>query len=153
MFLEQVKRSADTDCGSQTMRRAYSAMKLGNWESFKEERRKVGKLCEWTFKRLREACEKVAMDGIDRLGIAQEMLRKSTDFLRRIIATSQRNGRSHHVVCLPTLQQFPLGGLTTFGWWYSRDTETVTKERRSIAIGGVQLVETNTNGERPTGYW
>ena len=34
--LEQVKRSADTDCGAQTMRRACSAMKLGNWESFEE---------------------------------------------------------------------------------------------------------------------
>ena len=32
--LEQVKRSADTDCGPHTMRRAYSAVKLGNWESF-----------------------------------------------------------------------------------------------------------------------
>ena len=35
--LVQVKRSADTDCGHQTMRHAYSAMKLGNWEIFKEE--------------------------------------------------------------------------------------------------------------------
>ena len=33
--LEQVKRSADKDCGHQTMRRAYSAMKLGNWEFFR----------------------------------------------------------------------------------------------------------------------
>ena len=32
--LEQVKRSADTDCGPQTMRHAYAAMKLGNWEKF-----------------------------------------------------------------------------------------------------------------------
>ena len=33
--LEQVKRSADTGCGPQTMRRAYSALKLGNWENSK----------------------------------------------------------------------------------------------------------------------
>ena len=32
--LEQVKRSADTDCGPQTMRRAYIAMKHGNCESY-----------------------------------------------------------------------------------------------------------------------
>ena len=84
--LEQVRRSADTDCGPQTMRRAYSAMKLGSWESFKEECRKEGTLCEWTFERLQGAYEKVAMDDIGRLGTAQEILRKSTDFLRRIIA-------------------------------------------------------------------
>ena len=47
--LEQVKRSADTDCGPQTMRRAYIATKHGNWWSYKEEYRKEGKLCEWTF--------------------------------------------------------------------------------------------------------
>ena len=39
-ILKQIKRSADTDCGPQTMRRAYIAMKHGNWESFKEEYRK-----------------------------------------------------------------------------------------------------------------
>ena len=32
--LEQVRRSADTDCGPHRMRRAYIAMKHGNWESF-----------------------------------------------------------------------------------------------------------------------
>ena len=47
--LEQGKRSADTYCGPQTTRRAYIAMKHGNWESFKEDFRKEGKLCEWTF--------------------------------------------------------------------------------------------------------
>ena len=35
---------------------------------------------------------------------------------------------------------------------YRRDTETATTERRSIATGGVRLVEANTNGDRPTGY-
>ena len=37
--------------------------------------------------------------------------------------------------------------MTTSGG-YRRDTETATTERR----GGVQLVEANKNGERPTGY-
>ena len=52
------------------MRGAYNAMKLGNWESFMGDCRKEGRLCEWTFARLQEACEKVAMDGMGRLGIA-----------------------------------------------------------------------------------
>ena len=58
--LEQVKRSAD--CGPQTMRRAYSEMTLGGWESLQEECRKEGKLCEWIFDRLHQAYEKVAVD-------------------------------------------------------------------------------------------
>ena len=42
--LEQVRRSAGTDCGPQIMRRSYSAMMLGNWVSFegrKQEGRKA----------------------------------------------------------------------------------------------------------------
>ena len=41
--LEQVKRNADTDCGHQTMRRAYIAMKHGDGERFKGRYRKEGK--------------------------------------------------------------------------------------------------------------
>ena len=39
---------------------------------------------------------------------------------------------------------------TTFGG-YPRDTETATTERRSIATGGVRVVEANANGVRPSG--
>ena len=61
----------------QTMRRAYIAMKHGNWESPKEECRREGKLCEWTLDRIWEACEKVARDELVCLGIVQEILRKT----------------------------------------------------------------------------
>ena len=61
-------------------------MKHDNWESFKEDCRKEAKLWEWTFERIREVYEKVAVDDIGRVSIAQEIQRKSTDFLRRIIA-------------------------------------------------------------------
>ena len=54
---------------------------------------------------MREAYEKVARNEIGRFGIVQEILRKSTDFLRRVIV-----GRSHLVACLPALQQFSIGG-------------------------------------------
>ena len=79
--LEQVKRNSDTDCNALMMRRAYNAGKSGNWESFKEEFREKGKLGEWTFERLQEAYDKVALEDIDRLSVAQDILRKSTDFL------------------------------------------------------------------------
>ena len=64
-----------------------------------------GKLCEWTF----EAPEKVAMDDIGRLIIAQEISRKSTDFWSRIIAPVDGMGGVTFVVCLPALQLFPFG--------------------------------------------
>ena len=91
------------------MRRAYNARKLSGGESFKEECRKEGKLSEWTFERIREAYEKVAMDDIGRLGIAQEIPRKSTDFSRRISAPVDGMGGSFRRICLPALQRFPFG--------------------------------------------
>ena len=137
------------------MRRAYFAMKHGNWEDFKEEFWKEGKLCEWTSERICEACEKVAKDDIGRLGI----MRKSTDFLRRIIAPVDGMGRSHFVVRLLTLQQFHLDG---YIWWVSTGHQDCNRRKkhcnrccaacggRSIATGAVLLVEANTNGESPT---
>ena len=90
------------------MRRAYSAMKHGKWESFEQECRKEGKLCEWTFERIREAYEKVAMDDIDRLSIAQEILRKSSDFLRRSIAPVDGMGGVNMSYVCPHCNCFPL---------------------------------------------
>ena len=115
--LEQVKRSADTDCNAQMMRRAFNAKKLCSWESFKEECRKEGKLCEWTLERLQETCDKVvALEVIGRLSIAQDILRKSTDFLRRSCAPVDGMGGvtlSH--VC-PHRNFFPLDDHM---WWVS----------------------------------
>ena len=54
--------------------------------SKKDTGRKEGKSSVWAFEGIREACEKVAKDEIGRLGTVQEILGKSTDFLRRIIA-------------------------------------------------------------------
>ena len=89
---------------------------MGIGESFKEEYRKQGKLCEWTFERIREAYERMAMDDIGRLGIAQEILRKSTDFLRRIIApVDGMGGVTLSYVC-PHSNCFPLGD---YMWWVS----------------------------------
>ena len=103
------KKSADTDCGPQAMRRSHIAMKHGDWENLKEEYRKEGKLCEWTFERIREACENVAMDDIARLGTAPEILRQEDGLVRRIIAPVDGMGGSRFVVRLPALQMFPDG--------------------------------------------
>ena len=74
-------------CGYRLRSPKQCAMKHGNWESFKEECRKEGKLCEWTFERIREACEMVAMHDFGRLSIAQESPRKH-EFLEEDHRTS-----------------------------------------------------------------
>ena len=78
------------------------------------------------------------------------ILRKNTDFLRRVIApVGGTGGVTLSQVC-PHCNSFLRR--TMFGA-YRRDTETATRERRSTAVGGVRCVEAHTNGERPTGYW
>ena len=43
----------------------------------KNSKRNFGKsVCEWTFERLQEACDKVAMEDICRVSIAQEIFQK-----------------------------------------------------------------------------
>ena len=91
---------APKSCGS------YIATRDDSWEEFRKGCREKEKSPEWTLEKLREACEKVSQEEIGRLGIVQEILRKSTDFLRRISAPEN----------LPALQQFPLGGLHLVGF-------------------------------------
>ena len=78
--LEQVKRHIDTDCDAHMMRRAYCAGRSGNWEGFKEEIRNKGEFSEWAHAGLQEAYDKVASEGVGRLSVAQDILRKGTDF-------------------------------------------------------------------------
>ena len=97
--LEQVKRSAYTDCGPQTMRREYIAMKHGNWENFKE-----GKLCKWTLEK-----------KIGEVGIVREILRKSTVFLRRVSAPVGGMGGVIPSYVWPHCNSFSVGGLHLVG--------------------------------------
>ena len=114
--LEQVKKSADANCGPRMMRRGYLAMKNGSWEHFKERYRKEGKSSEWTLDRIREAYEKVAKDEIGRFGIVQEIVRKSKDFLRRIIAPVDGIGGVTLSYVCPHCNCFPS---EDFIWWVS----------------------------------
>ena len=109
--LEQVKGNADMG------RRGYFAMKNGSWEDFKDRYRKEGKSKEWALERIREAYEKVAKDEIGRLGTVHEKsLRKSTDFLRRVIApVGGMGGVTLSYVC-PHCNSFPL---EDYIWWAS----------------------------------
>ena len=93
--LQQIKWHPDTDCNAYTMRRTRGDQATGKASkrnfSTKESAANGFKLG------FKEASDKVASEDVGRLGITQDILRKSTDFLRR------RKGRSYLVVCLPAL--------------------------------------------------
>ena len=68
------------------------------------------------------------------------LCRKSTDFLRTVIApVGGMGGVTLSHIC-PHCNSFPFGEIGTFGG-YRRGTETA--ERRSTAVGGVRCVEAN----------
>ena len=50
------------------------------------------------------------------MSIVQEIMMRSTDYPRRIIALVVRTRRSHNVFPVPALQQFPL---EDYVWWVS----------------------------------
>ena len=72
--LEQVKRRDDS----------------GDWEEYKGIFRVEVK--EWTFDKIKEAFEQVAQDVAEFLSIVQEIMIRSTDYLRRIIAPTGEQG-------------------------------------------------------------
>ena len=112
---------------------------------------KKSKLCEWNFERLQEAYDKVAMEDIGCVSIVLELfLRKSTDFLRRIIASVSGMGGVTLSHVFPHCSCFPLDN---YIWWCRLDTGTATTERRSTVVGGVQHAAATKHGERPTGCW
>ena len=104
---EQVKRNADTDCYAQIMRRACNAKESGNWERFKEEFRNEGKLCEWTFERLHEAYDKVAMEDIGHFECSAGNSKTEHRLLEKDHRADVGCGRRDLVLCLPALQLLP----------------------------------------------
>ena len=92
--------------------RGCHAMRDGRWEEFKERYRKE-ESPQNGLERRREAYEKLARDEVGRLGIAQEILRKSTDFLRRVIALVGGLGGVFLSQSCPLATRSPWG--TTFG--------------------------------------
>ena len=130
--LELVKRGSDLSVGGLLMRQAYNSSASGNWESYKEEFHEDGKLSLRASVKAKEWHEKVESEDTARLSIAQDIQRKSTDFLRRINAPIDWSGRCHfHCHCFP---------LEDYTWWVSSGAR-----RRQQ-----QLVEAL---DKPAGRW
>ena len=81
-----------------------------------EEFRQDGKLSEWASRKVRECRDEVEAEDEGRLSIAQDTLRRSTDFLGRFLAQSSgARGVTLSYVC-PHCHCFPLEDYT---WWVS----------------------------------
>ena len=76
-------------------RQGYDGLKDGDWEEFKRKFRVETNATGWAFERVREAShekKKVAEAETGCLSIVQGIMLKSTDFLRRIIASAGGQG-------------------------------------------------------------
>ena len=91
-------------------------MKNGTWEEYKETFKEKMKASEWAFDRIKEAFDVVAQDEARKMTIVQEIMFKSTDHLRRIIAPFGGQGAVAMSYLCPTCNSFPL---EDYVWWVS----------------------------------
>ena len=101
--LELVKHNRDLRSEGLLMHLAYYAGKSGDWERFLEEFRKIDKLSVLGSITVRDSYNEVEAEDEGRSSIAQDILRKSTDFLRRILAPSGGAGECYPPVRVPSL--------------------------------------------------
>ena len=114
--LELVRRSSGLSFSGLLMRRAYYAGRSGDWESYQEEFRKDGKLSVWASIEEGECHDEVEAEDDGRSSVAQDVLRKSTDFSRRITAPNGGAGGATLSYVCPHCHCFPLEDHI---WWVS----------------------------------
>ena len=79
------------------------------------------KASEWAFDRIKEAFEQVAQDEAEKVSIVQEILLRSTDYLRRIIAPFGGQGGVTMSYLCSHCNSFPL---EDYIWWLSGRKDT-----------------------------
>ena len=87
-----------------------------------------------------EAFELVAQDEAENMSIVQEIMLRSTDYLRRIIAPVGQGGVTMSHLC-PHCNSFPL---EDYVWRVSGENPQ---------SGGAEVVEKSTTGSNRTGFW
>ena len=91
------------------------------------------KASEWAFDRIKEAFELVAQDEAEKLSIVQEINAQKYGLFAENHCARWRTRRSHNVVPVPKLQQFPSGRLRLVGL-----------QGEEPQSGGAQCVEKST---------
>ena len=74
----------------------------------REDFLKTGTLSFWAGVKVRELFNEVEQIDEDRKSIAQSILQRSTNFLRRIIVPIEGQGGSHYHTCAPRCHRFPM---------------------------------------------
>ena len=98
------------------MKQGFVAVRKGDWEEYNSTFRTEVKTTEWSFDRMKEAFEQVAQDEARKLSIVQEIMIRSTDYLRRIIAAAGGQGGVTMSYLCPHCNSFPLEDNI---WWVS----------------------------------
>ena len=94
------------------MKHCFFALKSGEWEEYKNTFRNEVKVTEWAFDRIKEAFEKGAKDEARKLSTVQEIMIRSTDYLRIIAPAGEQGGVTMSYLC-PHCNSFRWK--TTFG--------------------------------------
>ena len=115
-YLEQMKCCHDTDCNESMMKKGFTFFKNGTWKEDKGTFRERMKASEWAFDRMKEAFDLVSQDEARMVSIVQEIMFKSTDYLRRIIAPVGGQGGVTMSYLCPHCNSFPL---EDYVWWVS----------------------------------
>ena len=136
-----MKCCLDTDCNEPMMKKGFTALKNGTWEEFLETLTKKMKASEWGLDRIKEAFELVAQDEAKKMSIVQEIMLRSTDYLRRIIAPVEDKEESQCRTCART---------ATVSLWKTTFRRSLGENPQS---GGAQLVEKSTIGSNRAGFW
>ena len=103
------------------MKTGFTALKNETWEECKETFKEKMKASEWAFDRIKEAFDLVAHDEARKVSVAQEMMFKSTDYFRRIIAPAGRQGGVTTSYFCRNCNSFPLEDHV---WWVSGGKHT-----------------------------
>ena len=131
--LELLPHSTDLRFDGSLMRQAYNVGKSGDWKGFLEN----DKLSAWTSVQVGECYNEVEQKDEGPQSIAQQILHKRTDFLRRIIVPV--------VVCVPSF----LTGIRL----KSTSGESLEGTERSSATGGVRRAVASVIGRHQTESW
>ena len=114
-YLERVNCCQGTDCSESMMKKGFTALKDGTWEEFQETFSEKMRASEWAIDRMKEAFDLAAKEA-EKMSIAQEIMLKSTDYLRRIIAPFGGQGGVTMSSLCPNCNCFLLEGCV---WWVS----------------------------------
>ena len=131
--LELVRQSSDFRVEGLLMRRAYYAVMSGDWEKYRDVFLKEDRLSIWASVKVRECYNEAELEDEGPVSIAQNIVRKSTDFLKRILAPTDGHRRIHTVLRVSSLSLLPARRLHLVGL-VARRRQQEEKEAMQVVV-------------------